>query len=181
MGEAGASLERLRTLDPFDPALQAEERELRDGLQKSITHLLAVGRRGFSDGNHAAAERAFRSVLAVDPNNESARGYLSYIETIRRASQTAGGEPAAFEPPEAFASDAEIRAEGSHQNALAAEASGDRFAAIGHDLQAKIKVVGIGGAISTAIELSPATIIAFLTVGPSSENNSSVSIMLTPR
>ena len=45
-------------------------------------------------------------------------------------------EPAAFEPPEVFASDAEIRAEGFHQNALAAEASGNRFAAIGHDLQA---------------------------------------------
>jgi len=136
LARAGASLEQLRTLDPFDPALQAEERELREGLQESITQLLAVGRRGFSDGNYAAAERAFRSVLEVDQSNESARGYLSYIETIRRASRTAGGEPAAFEPPETFASDAEIRAEGFHQNALAAEASGDRFAAIGHDLQA---------------------------------------------
>jgi len=136
LARAGASLEQLRTLDPFDPELQADERELREGLQASITHLLAVGRRGFSDGNHAAAERAFRSVLAVDPNNESARGYLSYIETIRRASQSAGSEPAAFEPPETFASDAEIRAEGFHQNALAAEAAGDRFVAIRHDLQA---------------------------------------------
>jgi tetratricopeptide (TPR) repeat protein len=136
LAKAGANLERLRTLDPFDPELQAEERELREGVQQSITHLLAAGRRGFSDGNYAAAERAFRSVLAVDPNNESARGYLSYIETIRRASRAAGSEPAAFEPPEVFASDAEIRAEGFHQNALAAEASGDRFAAIGHDLQA---------------------------------------------
>jgi len=159
LATAGASLKRLRTLDPFDPALQAEERELRDGLQKSITHLLAVGRRGFSDGNHAAAERAFRSVLAVDPNNESARGYLSYIEMIRRASQTAGGEPAAFDPPEAFASDAEIRAEGSHQNALAAEASGDRFAAIGHDLQALNAFASHTGArqhlAETRLQLAP--------------------------
>jgi tetratricopeptide (TPR) repeat protein len=136
LAKAGASLEQLRTLDPFDPKLQAEERELHAGLQQSITQLLAVGRRGFSDGNHLVAERAFQSVLVVDPNNESARGYLSYIETIRRANRAAGGEPAAFEPPEAFASDAEIRAEGFHQNALAAEASEDRFAAIGHDLQA---------------------------------------------
>jgi tetratricopeptide (TPR) repeat protein len=159
LATAGASLKRLRTLDPFDPALQAEERELRDGLQKSITRLLAVGRRGFSDGNHAAAERAFRSVLAVDPNNESARGYLSYIEMIRRASQTAGGEPAAFDPPEAFASDAEIRAEGSHQNALAAEASGDRFAAIGHDLQALNAFASHTGArqhlAETRLQLAP--------------------------
>ena len=146
LAKAGASLEKLRTLDPFDPALQLDERELRDGLQRSITHLLAVGRRGFSDGNHAAAERAFRSVLEVDPNNESARGYLSYIETIRRASQTAGNEPAGFKPPETFASDAEIRAEGFHQNALAAEAAGDYFVAIRHDLQALDAYSGHAGA-----------------------------------
>jgi len=85
LAKAGVSLEQLRTLDPFDPELQAEERELHAGVQQSITQLLAAGRRGFSDGNHLAAERAFQSVLAVDPNNESARGYLSYIETIRRA------------------------------------------------------------------------------------------------
>jgi len=136
LAKAGASLEQLRTLDPFDPELLVEERELHAGLRQSVTQLLAVGRRGFSDGNHVAAERAFQSVLALDPNNESARGYLSYIEVIRRASREAGGEPAAFEPPEAFASDAEIRAEGFYQNALAAEASGNRFTAIGHDLQA---------------------------------------------
>jgi tetratricopeptide (TPR) repeat protein len=146
LAKAGVALEKLRALDPFDPALQVDERELRDGLQKSITYLLAVGRRGFSDGNHAAAERAFRSVLEVDPNNESARGYLSYIDTIRRASQTAGNEPAAFEPPETFASDAEIRAEGFHQNALAAEAAGDRFLAIRHDLQALNAYSGHTGA-----------------------------------
>ena len=88
------SLEQLRTLDPFDPELQAEEHELREGLQQSITQLLAVGRRGFSDGNLVAAERAFRSVLAVDPNNESARGYLSYIETIgARAGRLAANPP----------------------------------------------------------------------------------------
>jgi tetratricopeptide (TPR) repeat protein len=146
LAKAGASLEQLRTLDPFDPELQTEERELRDGLQQTITQLLVVGRRGFSDGNHAAAERAFQSVLAVDPNNESARGYLSYIETIRLASRITGGEPAAFEPPDTFASEAEIRAEGSHQNALAAETSGNRFAAIRHDLQALDAYSGHTGA-----------------------------------
>ncbi|MCH8084537.1 MAG: hypothetical protein IH885_09915 [Myxococcales bacterium] len=159
LAKAGASLKELRTLDPFDPELQVEERELHAGLQQSIRKLLAVGRRGFSEGNHLAAERAFQSVLAIDPNNESARGYLSYIETIRRASQTAGGEPAAFEPPEAFASDAEIRAEGFHQHALAAEASGDHFAAIGHDLQALNAFAGHAGArqhlAKTRRELAP--------------------------
>ncbi len=136
LAKAGATLEQLRALDPFDPALQADERELREALQQTITQLLAAGRRGFNDGNYAAADRAFRSVLAVDPDNETARGYLSYIGTIRRASQTTGGDPVGFEPPETFASDAEIRAEGFHLIALAAEAAGDRFASIGHDLRA---------------------------------------------
>ena len=146
LAKAGANLAQLRTLDPFDPELQVEERELHAGLQQSISQLLAVGRRGFSDGYHLAAERAFQSVLALDPNNESARGYLSYIDTIRRASQTAGDEPAAFEPPETFASDAEIRAEGFHQNALVAAAAGDRFVAIRHDLQALNAFPGHTGA-----------------------------------
>ncbi len=136
LARAGEHLERLRVLDPFDPELQADERQLGEGMQQSIAQLLAAGRRGFSDGNHAAAERAFSSVLEVDPENESARGYLSYIEAIRRESQAAGKEPANFEPPQAFASDAEIRAEGFHQNALAAEAAGDSYTAIRYDLQA---------------------------------------------
>ena len=33
LAKAGVSLEQLHTLDPFDPALQVDERELRDGLQ----------------------------------------------------------------------------------------------------------------------------------------------------
>jgi len=136
LAKAGASLERLRALDPFDPALQEEERELHAGLQQSITQLLAAGRRGFSDGNHLAAQRAFQSVLEIDPNNESARGYLSYIDAIRRASQSEEGATTDFEPPETYASDAEIRAEGFHQNALAAEAASDRFAAIANELAA---------------------------------------------
>jgi tetratricopeptide (TPR) repeat protein len=150
LANAGAHIEQLRALDPFDPELQVDERELRDGLQESVNRLLAVGRRGFSDGNHAAAERAFRSVLEVDPNNESARGYLSYIETIRRASRSTDSEPAAFEPPETFASDAEIRAEGFHQNALAAD---DPFVAIRHDLQALEAFPGHPGARQHLIDI----------------------------
>ena len=77
LAKAGASLEQLRTLDPFDSELQAEEHELQAGLQQSISQLHAVGLRGFSVGNLLVAERAFRSVLVVDPNNEYALRYLS--------------------------------------------------------------------------------------------------------
>jgi tetratricopeptide (TPR) repeat protein len=136
LAKAGETLEKLRMLDPFDPELAVDERQLGDGLRSAVTRLLAAGRRGFSDGNHAAAERSFREVLALDASNESARGYLSYIETIRRESRLAGTQPAAFDPPETYASDAEIRAEGFYQNALAADFAGDVYEAINHDLRA---------------------------------------------
>jgi tetratricopeptide (TPR) repeat protein len=136
LAKAGETLDRLRTLDPFDPELSFDERQLGDGLRSAVTRLLATGRRGFSDGNHAAAERSFREVLILDANNESARGYLSYIETIRRESQHAGTQPAAFDPPQTYASDDEIRAEGFYQNALTADFAGDPYEAINHDLRA---------------------------------------------
>ena len=136
LAQAGDQLERLHELDPFDPELEADERELGAAVSEAVTRLLAAGRRGFSDGNHQVARRSFREVLAIDPDNESARGYLSYIETIRRESRRSGKQPAAFDPPQAYASDAEIRAEGFHQNALAAEKAGDPYGAIRHDLRA---------------------------------------------
>jgi tetratricopeptide (TPR) repeat protein len=136
LARAGEGLDRLRVLDPFDPELEADERQLGAALRDAVTRLLAAGRRGFSDGNHAAAEQSFRSVIALDSNNESARGYLSYIETIRRESRLAGKQPAAFDPPQTYATDAEIRAEGFYQNALAAEQRGDLYDAIRHDLRA---------------------------------------------
>jgi tetratricopeptide (TPR) repeat protein len=74
--------------------------------------------------------------VGLDPDNESAHGYLSYIDTIQRESGRSGEQPAAFEASELFASDAEIRAEGFYQNALAAERAGDPYAAIRHDLRA---------------------------------------------
>jgi Flp pilus assembly protein TadD len=136
LAEAGQRLHGLWLLDPFDPELEADQRDFDDRFRKTISQLLATGRRGFSDGNHAAAKRAFRSVLALDRNNESARGYLSYIDLIRRESQPADQQPAAFDLPETYVSDKEIRAEGSYQNALTAEREGDLFGAIRHDLQA---------------------------------------------
>jgi tetratricopeptide (TPR) repeat protein len=136
LAAAGAPLKRLRELDPFDPELEADERELGAATHEATTRLLAAGRRGFSDGNHAAARRSFEGVLEVDPDNESARGYLSYIETIRRESRRSGKQPAAFDPPEAYASDAQIRAEGFHQNALAATKNGNLYGSIRHNLRA---------------------------------------------
>jgi tetratricopeptide (TPR) repeat protein len=134
--QARRQLTTLRTLDPFDNELETDERQLQDALRAEIGRRMGAGQRGFAVGDYDASTRAFEAVLDLDPDNESARGYLSYIATIQHESKAAGQEPAAFEAPKTFASDAQIRAEGFYQNALAAERDGELYAAIRHDLRA---------------------------------------------
>jgi tetratricopeptide (TPR) repeat protein len=135
LSEASRELAGLREIDPFDHELETDERQLQKALRAEIDRRMAEGRRGFASGNHPASERAFRAALELDPDNESARGYLSYIATLRREAKDAGREPVRFEPG-GFATDAEIRAEGFYQNALAAQRRGDPYGAIRNDLRA---------------------------------------------
>jgi len=141
--KARTSLEELRTLDPFDPALTSDEARFEGAIRGEVEAKLAAGRQQFSSGAYAAAERSFRDVLVLDPNNEKAQGYLSYIASAqeRAGSTTAssartGSTTArrAAKGPEA--TDNEIRAEGFHQNALAAERRGDPYLAIRQELRA---------------------------------------------
>ncbi len=136
---AGArdALEQTRALDPFSARAAADERELEAALDGRIRKLLARGRRGFTSGNLRRASRAFREVLTLDEDNESAQGYLSYIDKIRSVGEdTEQALSAGIDPREIDASDAEIRAEGFFQNALAAEKASDLYAAIRYDLAA---------------------------------------------
>jgi len=133
LARAHELLSRLRTLDPIDPDLETDNRQFAAALRAEIERLSRVGRSAFGAGNHAAAERAFRAVLALAPEDESARGYLSYIDTLRGAGTSTGASD--FDPS-AFSTEAGIRAEGFHQNALAAERRGDLYAAIGQELRA---------------------------------------------
>ena len=127
----------LRRLDAFDPSLEPQDRQLQEALRVELTRRLDTGRRHFMSGQAVAAQRAFSEVLEIDPENESALGYLSYIATLRRESERTGGKVAIFDPSLViFATDAEIRAEGFYQNAVAAERAGDPFAGIRHDERA---------------------------------------------
>ncbi len=128
---ARAQLAALRTLDPFDAELETDERELGAALGEAIVGHMAEGKRGFAAGDNDRATRAFRAVLALDPDNESARGYLSYIQSVERRGSDGGTVSS-----RAFASEAEIRAEGFYQNALSAERQGRLYTAIRHDLRA---------------------------------------------
>jgi tetratricopeptide (TPR) repeat protein len=134
---ARAQLAVLRTLDPFDPRLATDERQLEDTLQRQVKPLLAKGRRAFSSGDYRSAERAFRLVLQLDPKNETARGTLSLIAQIRDVEKTAAGRGSrGVDPPQIHATDQEIRAEGLFQNALDAEREGNLFKAIEFDMKA---------------------------------------------
>ncbi len=134
---ARAQLAALRTLDPFDPRLATDERQLEDTLQRQVKPLLAKGRRAFSSGDYRSAERAFRLVLQLDPKNETARGTLSLIAQIRDVEKTAAGRGSrGVDPPQIHATDQEIRAEGLFQNALDAEREGNLFKAIEFDMKA---------------------------------------------
>lgn len=134
LASARTSLEKLRELDPFDPELETEARHFEQVLQDEVDRQMEVGRTGFTTGDLARAGKAFRRVLELDPSNESAQGYLSYVEAIRAA----GGAytPGSLELPPFPGSQDEIRAEGFHRNALAAERAGDPYAAIRYELSA---------------------------------------------
>ena len=133
---ARAALERLRTLDPFSPETTNDARQLEAALATEIDRRLTRGRRDFSAGDHADAEQAFRSVLELDPSNETAQGYLSFIERARQQREAAARNAASVEPRDVGASDVEIRAEGLYRNAVSAEQRGERFEAIRWDLRA---------------------------------------------
>jgi len=136
---AGAreAIAKLRKLDPFAPQLAQEERVLQVALTSQIDHWMAEGRRDFTSGRYRSAERAFRRVLALDRENESAQGYLAYIARFRAEARRGSPVVAArVEAREMNASDSEIRGEGFFQNALAAAAAGDAYAAIRFDLAA---------------------------------------------
>ncbi len=150
---AARHLADLRELDPFDPALESEERRLDASVQIEVEEQVAEGRRRFQGGDLAAASGAFERALALEPGNETARGYQSYLETVRRELDRSGSPPGGLRAPDAFASEAQIRAEGLHQNALAADRAGDPWSAIRYELQALRVDAKHGGARRHLTEL----------------------------
>jgi tetratricopeptide (TPR) repeat protein len=126
LAAARRSMEQLRELDPFDPELQIDERQLHDALRLEVTRGLSAGRRQLIAGNHDEARRRFRQVLELDPDNESAREHISYIATLQLATlqrerEATAERSASFASPERSTSEPEIRAKGFYREALDAE------------------------------------------------------------
>jgi tetratricopeptide (TPR) repeat protein len=127
--DAERALQELRSLDPFDLDLEPYEREFRAAVGDAVARLIEEGERHFLDGQPEIARERFGAVLELDPDNESARGYLSYIDSSLEKLERGIGR-------KSRATVAQVRAEGFFQNALAAQERDDAYAAIRYDLRA---------------------------------------------
>lgn len=124
----------LARLNPFDPGLQTDVREVRAGIGKQVEKHIERGKSAYASGQRDAARSEFMTVLALDPRNETALGYLSYIH--RFDSLDANRE---LPPPPGAVSRKEILAEGHYRSAQQAEAAGEPFWAIA-EYQAALSV-----------------------------------------
>lgn len=97
-GDLAASqpaLEKLRRLDPFDPAYQSEELRLRAAIEEEqrarrdrvraaraaqVESLVEAGRTAFGDEKLETAIQLWRQALLIDPENERIQAYIARAE-----------------------------------------------------------------------------------------------------
>jgi tetratricopeptide (TPR) repeat protein len=136
--QANATAEQLQTLDPFDPAIQIELRQVNAETGAQVLRWLEDGKRAYAAGDRASARIAFERVTDLDPENEAALGYLSYLRRYDQdaAQQEPQQQPrpsevarvAALPPPTLSAQD--VLAEGRYRSGRQAEEAGDPYRAI---------------------------------------------------
>jgi tetratricopeptide (TPR) repeat protein len=144
-GEMLASLERgdlvaasrradeLLALNPLDPAVQIDVRQVQHAIGAEVLRNMEGGRRAYAAGDLGAARSAFEAVCALDADNEEALGYLSYIElSARRAERRTApaAKPVSAAPPRVAPRSEELLAEGHFRQGQEAERRGDSFRAI---------------------------------------------------
>ena len=133
--QANESAERLQVLDPFDPGIQIELRQVRAETGAQVLRFLEDGKRAYAFGDRTGARTAFEHVLELDAENEAALGYLSYIkrydqEVAQQAEQAERRRTPASAPPPPAVSSEEIIAEGRFRSGQQAEEAGDPYRAI---------------------------------------------------
>jgi tetratricopeptide (TPR) repeat protein len=111
--DAREALQRLRTLDPFDPDFETEERQLqaainaewrqrraryRERLAGEVEGLVEAGREAFGEERLDAALDYWRRALLIDPDNERIQAYiaraerqLENLERLRESNPAEGG------------------------------------------------------------------------------------------
>ncbi len=128
-------MKQLQKLDPFDPAIQIELRQVRAETGAQVLRFLEDGKRAYAVGDREGARLAFERVLELDSENEAALGYLSYIkrfdqELAEQAKPVERRQPVARSLPPPPVSSEEIIAEGRFRSGQNAEELGDPYRAI---------------------------------------------------
>ncbi len=133
--EANETAERLQRIDPFDPAIQIDLRQVRAETGAQVLRFLEDGKRAYALGDRENARVAFEHVLELDAENEAALGYLSYIkrydqEVVEQAARAERTRPNTNALPPPTVSSEEILAEGRFRTGQQAEEAGDPYRAI---------------------------------------------------
>jgi tetratricopeptide (TPR) repeat protein len=135
--EAGDLVTQLSRLDPFDPAIQIEVRRVRADVGSEAQRHLNVGQEAFAAGNREGARRSFGAALELDARNETALGYLSYLQRFEEI-EAEPGLASPPSPPETISQE-EILAEGHFHAAEQAAAAGEPYRAIS-EYQAALRI-----------------------------------------
>ncbi len=139
--DASRQADELARLDPFDPAIQIELRQVQASVGSEVQRHVEEGRRAYALGERELAVSSFRRVLELEEGNETALGYLSYLQRLSEfdrdrapepgpAPATAAARDEPLPPPPRSISQEEIRAEGHYRTATRAEEGGDPFRAL---------------------------------------------------
>jgi tetratricopeptide (TPR) repeat protein len=84
LNSASQQANELLVVNPLDPAVQIDVRQVRHAIAAEILHEMESGRRAYAAGDWPTARRAFEAVRALEPGHEEALGYLSYIDRAER-------------------------------------------------------------------------------------------------
>ena len=125
--QAGAKARELERLNPFSPGLQVEIRQVEAALGEQVLRFSETGTASYKKGFFEEAREQFQQVLALDPGNETALGYLSYIAD---RSSPAQSSREAREVPPPLLSQAEILAEGHFRAGGQAADAGNPYRAL---------------------------------------------------
>jgi tetratricopeptide (TPR) repeat protein len=138
--QANESAEKLSRLDPFDPAIQIEVRQVYAETGAQVLRSLEDGKRAYALGDRAGARAAFERALELDPENEAALGYLSYIkrydQQVAEEDQQRRAKSSPGAPPPPTLSSQEILAEGHYRAGQQAEEAGEPYRALEEYIEA---------------------------------------------
>jgi tetratricopeptide (TPR) repeat protein len=84
LDSAARQADELLVINPLDPAVQIDVRQVRHAIAAEILHEMEIGRRAYAASDWPEARRAFEAVRALEPGHEEALGYLSYIDIAER-------------------------------------------------------------------------------------------------